>query len=653
MADAFATTTLAATKKADIPSPKATSSLPKAATTKTAASAVSTTVTAPAADMLEVYQQAWKSDPTFRAANATLLSKRENIPIARASLLPTLSGTGSINRINYNSETGTGSTSKNIYPNSNTGYGLSLTQPIFNFAYWATLSSAKAGVKQAEAEFFSAAQDLMYRTAAAYLAVLQAQDVLRFTSEQKRAVGEHRRQQKQRYEVGLAPITDLSEAQASYDSTVAQEIAAQNDLRVQEEKLQEITGIKFPELKKFNTEVPLVKPDPEDIERWVKTAEQQNYSLLAARYATLAMRETVMTQAAGHFPILNAVGSYNYNYDNNANNLRILTRQKTTSGGLSLTVPIFSGGAISARTEQAGYNYQQAVATQEKTHRTVVSGTRQAYLGVVSGISKIKADRQAVISKRSSLQSTQNSYQAGLRTILDVLQAETELYSAEKDYAKDQYAYLLSTLSLKQQSGTLSIADLAKINQWLKHAAVGIDATKEANNKNKAQESSDVDDDADTEITATNSEQAPTKVKPQTNNNKHNNKQKKNKGKTRKEGKEKAKSVIVKDKQKKKLQSSLQQNNPQNSSQQMPQQIPQQNKLSETPQNQQLNSNTAAVQQTQQPAQNNTSVQNNALTQSNVTMPNNPSTQNNHTSLPSNFPNNSSNQTVNQSSSVL
>lgn len=438
-------------------------------------------ITISAADLLDVYQQALRSDPTFKEANAQWLAQRENLPISRASLLPQLSATGSVGRTYSNVEGGSfdidDTDRHSKFYNNTTSFSLSLSQPIFNFSNWASLRGAGATVKQAEAQFASDAQDLMTRVATAYFNVLQAQDVLRFTRENKKAVGEVLRQQRQKYAVGLIPITDVNDAQASYDSVIAQEIAAQNDLQDQEEKLQEITSLKYSSLNTLKANLPLVTPDPANIERWVRSAEQQNYTLLAARYAAIAAREDVSVQEGGHFPTLNATGGYDYGYNSNASNRNQLSRDKSLSAGLSVNIPIFQGGAVSARTQQSGYLYQKAVATQEKTHRSTVSNTRQAYLGVMSGISKIKADRQLVKSKLSSLQSRRNSYSAGLRTIVDVLQAESDLYDAEKTYAIDQYNYILQTLTLKQQAGILSADDLAKVNRWLEKSGKLIDTS--------------------------------------------------------------------------------------------------------------------------------------------------------------------------------
>lgn len=437
-------------------------------------------VSVTAADLIDVYKQALVSDPAFKQAKAEWLAQRENLPISRASLLPQLSATGSVGRSYDNVEGGySGEGSSRFYKNTSS-FSLSLTQPIFNFSSWASVREAGASVKQAEAGFAAASEDLLLRVASAYFAVLQSQDVLRFTREQKKAVGEQLRQQKQRYEVGLIPITDVNDAQASYDSVVAQEIAAKNDLQDQEEKLQEITNVKYSGLNTLQGNLPLVRPSPENIEKWVSTAEQQNYDLLAARYAAIAARENVSVQEGGHLPTLNVSGGYDYGYNSNANGSNHLSRDKSLSGGVSVNIPIFQGGAVSAQTQQSGYLYQKAVATQEKVHRSTVSSTRQAYLGVISGISKIKADRQVVKSKMSSLVSRQNSYAAGLRTIVEVLQAQSDLYDAEKTYAIDQYNYLLQTLTLKSLAGILSVGDLEKINHWLEKSGKLLDTNMAA-----------------------------------------------------------------------------------------------------------------------------------------------------------------------------
>lgn len=432
---------------------------------------------AQAADLLGVYNLAYQNDPTFKAAQASWLASKENLSIGHAALLPQLTAAGDLARINYDVEGLTAQTdhggtalspSSTKFTHNVTKYSLTLTQPIFNFASWAGVWGAQAMVKQAEASYFAALQSLIYRTATAYFNVLQAKDVLRFTQAKKNAIGRQLEETKHKYEVGLIAITDYETAKASYDAQVAAEIAAANDEANKLEQLTEITGTQITDFSEVDSKtMPLVSPQPEDIEQWVKAAEKQNYDLSAARFASIAARENIKAQLAGHLPVITAQGSYGYNYDNNNSGFDNFMRQKTTAGNIAISLPLFSGGAVMAQTSQAQYQYQQATAQQEFVHRGVISQTRQAYLGVMSGISKIKADRQAVVSNQSALTSTEIAFSAGMRTMYDVLIAQTTLYDTEKNHAQDLYAFILQTLTLKRMAGILDLTDVKKINTWL------------------------------------------------------------------------------------------------------------------------------------------------------------------------------------------
>jgi len=423
-----------------------------------------------ATNLIDVYRQALVSDPTFKAANYQWLAARENLPISRANLLPVIGLNSDLNRsynktpkINFD---GLKTTSK-FYDNE-AQYALNLTQPVFNFGYWANLFATKASVKAAEATYFSSAQDLMLRVATAYFNVLQSSDILNVTQAQKKAIAEQLRQTQQRYKVGLVAITDLNDAQANYDSIIASEIAAKNDLADKIEQLRAITDRGYKELDVLAKELQLLKPHPANIDQWVTTAEKQNYSLLAARYTTIAARENISEQRAGHFPIINLNGEYNNDYNSQSSSGITTGRDETTLVGVTIDMPIYHGGQVVAKTRQAQDQYQQSIQLQEQTHRSVVSSKRQFYLGVISGINKIIAYKQTVISKESKLRSTLLSYSAGLRTMVDVLQAQTDLYDAQKTYTVDKYNYLIETINLKYAAGTLSPNDLAKINSWLK-----------------------------------------------------------------------------------------------------------------------------------------------------------------------------------------
>jgi outer membrane protein len=418
-----------------------------------------------AADLLSVYQEALSNDPVFKAARAAYMAERENVPISKALLLPSLSLSSSLGRswTKYNSL----AQDKDFYGN-NFGYTLSLSQPIFNYSDWARVSAANAGVKSAEASFFSASQSLIFRTADAYFNVLQAEDVLRFTRAQKQAVWQQLEQTKQKYEVGLIAITGVDEAKAQYDKIVADEISQQNDLSSQIEILAEITKVKHEDLAKVIDNLPLIKPDPIDPEKWVSAALNQNYGLQSIKYQTVVAEENIRVQEGGHLPNITASGQFGYNYYDNYSGSNDFSRGKNGIWGLNLQMPLFSGGGVSAAIRQADYRYQQALDDQEKTYRAVMSQTRQSFLSVMSGISKIEADKQQIKSRQSALDSTRAGYEAGTRTMVDVLNAISNLYDAQRQYTIDQYSYLRETLNLKQLTGILSANDLWQINRWLR-----------------------------------------------------------------------------------------------------------------------------------------------------------------------------------------
>lgn len=413
-------------------------------------------------NLIDVYKQALSSDPTFKAARAQWLAERETLSIKRAALFPQLGSQNSISRAYSASSSGAYMGS---YGNTSS-YSLNLTQPLFHFGDWANVWQAQALVKKAEVTFLAAAEDLLLRTAKAYFNVLQAKDLLSFTTADREAFERTLNQTRHKYAVGLIAITDLENAKASYDDAVAKEIVAINDLAVSFEKLSEITGIRYISLDPVKEKFPLLSPQPADIEKWAKAAEQQNFDLAAKRYATIMAKENIKIQTAGHLPTIDATGSYGMNFNGNPNSSSS-GHQKSASTGLSLNLPIFQGGLVLANVRQANYQYQKAISDQETTHRSTVSSTRQSYLTVMSNISQIRARKQAIISAQSSLHATTAGYEAGTRTMVEVLQEQAKLYERQKDYAVSEYTYLTQLLTLKQLTGILDVNDLAQINSWL------------------------------------------------------------------------------------------------------------------------------------------------------------------------------------------
>ncbi|MBN2690041.1 MAG: TolC family outer membrane protein [Gammaproteobacteria bacterium] len=417
-----------------------------------------------AINLLGVYKQAQSSDPTFKNARATWLAARENIAISRAGLLPQLTlGGGLSHDWSYtNSDAG----SDNFKYNERT-YSLSVTEAIFNYELWQTLKQAKASVKSAAATFSSAAEELIYRTAKAYFDVLNAQDTLRYATAEKEAIGRQLDQAREQFKVGLIAITPVYQAQASYDSARASVIQARNAVLNAKESLREITGNYYKSLASLVKSLPLLTPDPRDINQWVKVARDQNYTLLASRYAMYAARENIAEQGAARMPTVTASGGYSYRHSNRATMNGGNYETNLASLGVSVNFPVIQGGGVTAKLNQAKYEYQQAIANWELTDRSTISDARQAYNGVMDAISKVRADRQAVKSNESSLKSTEAAYVVGTSTMVDVLSVQADLYNAQKVLASDQYAYLLKTLALKQAAGTLGVNDLQIINRWL------------------------------------------------------------------------------------------------------------------------------------------------------------------------------------------
>ena len=428
--------------------------------------------TAHADNLLQVYSQAAKSDPVFSQAIANWQATKMNLPIARAGYLPqvTVGANGGPGFTNTGSLFFGGGTP---ISNFQYGYTLSLSQPIFNFVVWNQIKGANAQVKAATATYLAAQQSLMQRTVQAYLNVLQAYDQLRYTIANKKAVKEQLVTAREQFRVGLIAITNQYDAQANYDQVVAQQITAQNNLNTQLEALRQLTGHYYGSLSGLNKQLPLIRPKPNDVDKWVSVAETQNYSLQAQNYTVQAAMDTIKQKAASGYPSLALNASYaggnNTLSLNNTNAGSLGSNATFTSGniGLGLSYQPIQGGLVDASVRQARYQYAAASGLLEQTHRSVVYQTRSSFLSVLSNTSQIKADRQTITSSRNALAATEAGLKVGTRTMVDVLSAMTALYQSEQQYANDQYAYMNNFISLKAAAGTLSVADLELVNSWL------------------------------------------------------------------------------------------------------------------------------------------------------------------------------------------
>jgi outer membrane protein len=339
-------------------------------------------------------------------------------------------------------------------------YAIGLTQPLYNRRNQVQQRLAEATVNQADVDFLNAQNDLILRVAQAYFSVLAALDNLTFATAEKNAFARQLEQANRRFEVGLATITDVFDAQARFDGAVSAEISAANTLADTREQLRQLTGEDYAQLNILGKQMPLTLPEPSDPEVWVRRALENNLSLQSAGFSVDQARENIKLQKAGHYPTLDLSVS-RADVDNGFNSTI------SSQANLQLTIPIYSGGAVSSRSRQAAYNYEASRQSLEDLQRNTITTVRNAYRGQETAISQIKALDQTRISTRSALEATQAGYEVGTRTIVDVLNAERDVFRAERDYAASRYSYVFNVLALRQAAGRLTEEDMIEINSWL------------------------------------------------------------------------------------------------------------------------------------------------------------------------------------------
>lgn len=412
-----------------------------------------------AANLTEIYQQAQSNDAAFASARAAYRAGLEKLPQGRAGLLP---------QANLNANVLYNDTKSSVFDDqkhTSRGMGVTAIQPIYRKQNWEQYQQAKQQVSIAEAQLASAAQDLILRTAQAYFEVLQSQDNIDFVRAQKAAIGEQLAAARRNFEVGTATITDSNEAQARSDLASAQEIAALNDLQIKQRALQRIIGKLPPALAALGDRLQLAPPNPANMDEWIARAEQGSPALKAQRAGYEIAQREVARNRAGHYPTLDAVASYTDNRNQNFGGLLVDSRAATI--GVEFNLPLYQGGLVGSRVREAVANRDKAREDLEDTRRQVDLDISQAYLGVTSGQAQVKALEQALVSSQTSLDSTKLGLEVGVRTTVDVLNAQQQLYSAQRDLAAARYGFILSNLRLKAAAGTLNETDLGEVDKWL------------------------------------------------------------------------------------------------------------------------------------------------------------------------------------------
>ena len=420
-----------------------------------------------AADLLQVYRDAQGHDAQYAAARATRDAGLEKLPQGRAGLLPTIGLTGNTtwNDVEAKSRAA-GSTTRSADYNSN-GWSLSLSQPVFRWQNWIGYQQAELAVAISEAQLAQAGQDLIVRAAQAYFDVLLAQEALATAQAQKTAIGEQLESAKRNFEVGTSTITDTHEAQARYDLAFAQEIVADNDLAVKRQILRTLTGKEPEALKGLKTSLQIGRPQPDDIARWVESAEGGNLAVQIAQTSFESAQREIDKQRAGHYPTLDLVATHGKTGVGGSITTGVGSDSKSSTIGLQLSLPIFSGGTVMSKEREAVALQEKARADLDNARRQATLGARQAYLGVNAGLAQVKALEAGVASSQLAVESNKLGYEVGVRINIDVLNAQSQLFDTRQKLAKARLDTLISQLRLKSAAGSLSEDDLAAINALL------------------------------------------------------------------------------------------------------------------------------------------------------------------------------------------
>lgn len=417
---------------------------------------------ATADDLIQVYQEAKQSDPQLLQASATRDAAFSAIDIRRGTLLPQINLAAGYNIVN-NSE----ASANRLYNTSTLSAGIDLSQNIFDRDSWINLNIAEITARQADAVYAAEQQALILRTANAYFNVLRSIDDLLFIQAEKAAVSRQLEQTKQRFEVGLSAITDVHDAQAQYDSVLAQEILSKNQVTNSHEELREITGQRHDNLSILNTKTFSTSRPKKHVQALVKQAQEKNLTLLASRITRDAAKENISLAQSSHLPSLTLNAGYDLNDQKNKTISNADLKNNQLTGGINFSMPLYTGGSIDASVKEAQFNYVAASESLEGTYRTILKDVRAFYNNINANIGALRAYEQTVISARSALEATEAGFEVGTRTIVDVLDSTRRLYDANRNLSNARYDYILNGLQLRQAIGSLNETDLIEINKGL------------------------------------------------------------------------------------------------------------------------------------------------------------------------------------------
>ena len=421
--------------------------------------------------LLDIYNDALENDPQYKSAEFSYLSGKEIKVQGRAALLPNISINAQTNWNEYyqNGEL------RNEYNNFNTSARLS--QPLIRLDSWFKYRQSKFLTDAAEADFAYSQQALIVRTAELYFNVLRAIDNLSAARSEEKAIKKQLDQIRQRYEVGLSAVTEVQEAQLAFDLSLASRTRVEGEVYTAKESLNALVGREIISLDGLVNDLNVSNPVPASKEEWARKAVENNFRLQAANLRKFASKNNARSVASNHLPKVDIVGvqtesetnQYSFDGFNTGGGFNITVPDETQRDtySLQLSMPIFQGGAVISRTKQAYAESNKSSEDALFTERNVIQDVRSQYSNVVTLVANLRAQKQAVISASSALEATRVGYEVGTRNIVDLLQAEKNLYSAERNLSNAKYDYLITTLRLHLAAGTLTPENLIEINNLL------------------------------------------------------------------------------------------------------------------------------------------------------------------------------------------
>ena len=426
------------------------------------------------ANLEDVYRAARDNDPVLGGAVAGRLARKQGVVQSRASLLPTVSATGS-----KSEQTRSYGTRLDMNPISPTfgqtyrpededfeghNWSVNLRQPIVNVANWFNWRSAKALSSQADSDYQTTELNLYTRVAEAYLNILRAQARLDSTLSSEEAVQRQLEQTQQRFDVGLVAITDVLEAIAVYDNAVVNRIQFTGDQGIYFESLTTITGIGFDAIDRLSTRLPIVNPDPRDENEWTNVALTRNPQLQSARDALRSAESSLRARLSGHLPTVDFSAGYNESFSGGLSFYGNRTSGNTYS--LSASMPIFQGGVVHSRFTEQRHRVQESKERLRERELTTTRDTRNYFRAVMTDVARVEARLKAIKSRESAVEAVRTGYEVGTRNIVELLQAQQNLFSSQYDYADSRYNYILNLLRLKQTTGVLSEEDILEISEY-------------------------------------------------------------------------------------------------------------------------------------------------------------------------------------------